>query len=84
MHLVDEAIQVADEESINTAYSLIRTEAMFVGSSSGCGAAAALKFSQEWDGTGKNIVVILPDGGRAYMSTIYDDDWLALKGVRLN
>jgi cystathionine beta-synthase len=84
MDLIDEAIQVTDEESIKTAYSLMRTEAIFVGSSSGCTAAAALRFSKEWNGAGKNIVVILPDGGRAYMSTIYDDDWLALKGILLS
>jgi cystathionine beta-synthase len=81
--LVDESILVTDEESVRTAYSLMKTEAMFVGSSSGCIAAAALKYGQSLQGEGKNIVAVLPDGGRAYMSTIYDDDWLAMKSVTL-
>lgn len=52
-------------------------EAIFAGSSSGCVVAAAVKFCQNLGGEGKNVVAILPDGGRGYMSTIYDDSWLA-------
>lgn len=77
--LVDDVIQITDTESINTAKMLLAQEGMFVGSSSGCIIAAAMKISQRLPGEGKNIVAILPDGGRGYLSTIYDDDWLKQK-----
>jgi len=79
MNLVDEVVQVNDEDAIATAKELLRTEAMFVGSSSGCIVYAALTYCRRLEGTGKNIVAILPDGGRGYVSTIYDDDWLKAK-----
>lgn len=79
MKLVDEVVQVSDENAIATAKELLRTEAMFVGSSSGCIVSAALTYCRGLEGTGKNIVAILPDGGRGYVSTIYDDEWLNAK-----
>lgn len=77
--LVDEVVQVSDTDSIEIAKELLRTEAMFVGSSSGCIVSAAVTYSEKLEGTGKNIVAILPDGGRGYVSTIYDDEWLKAK-----
>jgi cystathionine beta-synthase len=77
--LVDEVVQVSDAESVAAAKALMRDEAMFVGSSSGCIAAAALRYCEQLPGNGKNIVVILPDSGRGYLSTIYDPDWLDTK-----
>jgi cystathionine beta-synthase len=77
--LVDRALQVTDAESVETARQLFRDEAMFVGSSSGCIVSAAVKYAAELDGDNKNIVAILPDGGRGYISTIYDADWLKQK-----
>ncbi len=77
--LVDEVIQVRDEDSVQAAKALLKTEAMFVGSSSGCIAFAALQYCREVGRDGKNIVAILPDGGRGYISTIYDQSWLKTK-----
>ncbi|MBZ0185280.1 MAG: cysteine synthase family protein [Candidatus Obscuribacterales bacterium] len=77
MTLVDEVFQVEDFDSIRAAKNLFVTEAMFVGSSSGCILAAACRYSKNLAGEGRNIVVILPDGGRGYVSTVYDDEWLA-------
>ena len=74
---MDAAIQVNDEDSIRTAHQLLRKESIFVGSSSGCIAAAAVQFCDELEGEGKNVVMILADGGRGYMSTIYDESWLS-------
>lgn len=79
LSLVDACFQVSDEQSIRTAEQLLQTEAMFVGSSSGCIANAALRYCEQLPGKGKNVVVILPDGGRGYMSTIYDTTWLEQK-----
>lgn len=77
--IIDEAIQVSDGESVATAKRLLATEGMFVGSSSGCIAHAAEKFAASLPGHGLNIVVILPDSGRGYVSTVYNADWLAGK-----
>ena len=79
MSLVDDVVQVSDSESVDTAKELLQKEAMFVGSSSGCILFAALKYAQKQPGDGKNIVAVLPDGGRGYLSTIYDRDWLKTK-----
>ena len=84
LQILDDAISISDEEAIKTAYALMQKEALFVGSSSGCIMAAALRYCAELEATEArrlNIVAILPDGGRAYMSTIYDDEWLKSKNV---
>ncbi|MCA9801910.1 MAG: cysteine synthase family protein [Cyanobacteria bacterium HKST-UBA02] len=76
--LVDVVVQVTDPEAIDASKELFGKEAMFVGSSSGCILAAARTFCRGFDaGDRKNVVAILPDGGRGYVSTIYDDEWLA-------
>lgn len=77
--LVDAVVQVNDSDAIATAKELLRTEAMFVGSSSGCIVSAAVTYAEGLEGIGKNIIAILPDGGRGYVSTIYDAEWLKAK-----
>lgn len=77
--LVDDVVQVTDAASVEASKKMLSTEALFVGSSSGCIAAAAVEYCRRLDGKGKNIVLILPDGGRGYISTIYDHDWLRQK-----
>jgi cystathionine beta-synthase len=79
VNLIDDVLSVSDSESVEAAYNLMRLEGIFVGSSSGCIAAAAAKYSKKLLGTQQNIVAILPDGGRGYMTTLYDDDWLRMK-----
>lgn len=78
VNLVDDVVRVTDGEAIEASKELFAKEAMFVGSSSGCILAAARTFCRNLAGADrKNVVVILPDGGRGYVSTIYDDEWLA-------
>jgi cystathionine beta-synthase len=77
--LVDAVISVRDADAVQTAKNILKTEGMFLGSSSGCIVTAAVEYCKGLDGEGKNIVVILPDGGRGYLSTIYDDEWLRNK-----
>jgi len=77
--LVDSVIQVSDEQSVAASTALLKSEGLFVGSSSGCIAAAALTYCARLDGEPKTIVAVLPDGGRGYVSTIYDADWLRQK-----
>lgn len=81
MELVDDVISVSDRDSLAAAKQLFEKEALFVGSSSGCIAHAARQYALDLEKENKalNIVAILPDGGRSYMSTVYDPEWLALK-----
>ena len=55
---------------------LAREEALLTGGSSGLAAAAALRVA-EAAGPGAVVVVLLPDGGRGYLSKIFNDEWMA-------
>ncbi len=79
LDIVDAAIQVSDRDSVRAAHKLLATEAMFVGSSAGSILHAAVQYAEQCDSEGKNIVVVLPDGGRGYLSTIYNPEWLTEK-----
>lgn len=67
--VLDEVIAVTNEDAKATAKSLAETEALLIGISSGAAAAAALALARRPENKGKNIVVILPDGGEKYLST---------------
>ena len=55
---------------------LAREEALLVGGSCGMAVVAALRVA-EHAGPGDVIVVLLPDGGRGYLSKIFNDEWMA-------
>lgn len=68
--VVDEVIQVSIDDSIRTSRELAREEGLLVGISSGAATFAALQLAKRHENKGKNIVVILPDTGERYLSTI--------------
>ncbi len=74
--IVDQFFRISDRESFETARKLAREEGIFAGGSSGTALAAALRYAASIEES-QEIVVILPDTGRNYLSKIYNDQWLA-------
>ena len=67
-HIYDRVITVKSEEAYDTLKNLAKLEGIFVGVSSGAALYAASLLAKEEENRGKNIVVILPDGGNRYLS----------------
>jgi cystathionine beta-synthase len=72
----DEIIAVSDAESFAMTRRLAREEGLLVGGSCGMAVVAALRVAQRC-GPEDTVVVLLPDGGRGYLSKIFSDDWMA-------
>jgi cysteine synthase len=68
--IIDEVITVKNEEAFQAGRDLARTEGLLVGISSGAAVHAALQLAKRPENKGKNIVVILPDTGERYLSTL--------------
>ncbi|PWJ26293.1 cystathionine beta-synthase [Branchiibius hedensis] len=75
----DEIIAVSDAESFAMTRRLAREEGLLVGGSCGMAVVAALKHAATLPADAI-VVVLLPDGGRGYLSKIFDDDWMASYG----
>ena len=67
--LIDEIMPMAVDEAKTACRNLASREGVLVGISSGAALAAAIKLAKLEENKGKNIVVILPDGGERYLST---------------
>jgi cystathionine beta-synthase len=82
----DQIVAVSDGESFEMTRRLAREEALLVGGSSGMAVVAALQVAaafQDADPVAARdavIVVLLPDGGRGYLSKIFSDSWMRSYG----
>jgi cysteine synthase A len=68
--VVDQIIQVPNDDAIRTSRELARQEGLLVGISSGAAAHAATELAGQPENEGKIIVVLLPDTGERYLSTV--------------
>jgi cystathionine beta-synthase len=74
--ICDQVIAVSDGESFRMTRRLAREEALLTGGSCGMAVVAALRVAEQ-AGRDDVIVVLLPDGGRGYLSKIFSDEWMA-------
>ncbi|HEY9821539.1 MAG TPA: cysteine synthase A [Candidatus Sericytochromatia bacterium] len=77
---IDDAIQVDDKECIRVIYQLLQKDGLFMGGSVGINVGAAVALAKEM-GPGHTIVTILCDGGARYQSRLFNQEWLASKGL---
>ena len=77
--IADEIVEVSDKESFEMTRRLAREEGLLVGGSCGMAVVGALEVARK-AGPDDVIVVLLPDGGRGYLSKIFNDKWMARYG----
>lgn len=70
LSLVDDIEQVTNEDAVLYARRLAREEGIISGISSGAAVAVAVRLAQKTENSGKTIVVVLPDSGERYLSSI--------------
>jgi cystathionine beta-synthase len=78
--VVDRWVRVSDRDSFLTTRRLAMTEGILTGGSCGTALHAALEVAAGIDDPAAMVAVILPDGGRSYLSKIYSDAWMTEYG----
>jgi cystathionine beta-synthase len=78
--IVDRYVTVSDRDAFLTTRRLAMVEGILAGGSGGLAVHAALQVAREVDDPEALIAVILPDGGRSYLSKVYNDAWMTQHG----
>lgn len=77
--VVDEYEMVGDKDAFLMARRVVREEGVFVGGSGGMALVGALRSAVRYPDD--LVVVVIPDSGRSYISKIFDDEWMAARGM---
>ncbi|NJB97794.1 cysteine synthase A [Sphingomonas sp. ABOLD] len=77
---IDTQFRISDEEGMVWVRRLLKEEGLCLGLSSGINVAGAVRLARAL-GPGKRVATILCDTGFRYLSTLYNDEWLAAKGL---
>lgn len=77
---VDDVVRVNDKECFLMTRRLVREEGIFCGASCGAAVAGALKYLRLHDREDLNVVVILPDSAKNYLSKVFNDKWMEENG----
>jgi cystathionine beta-synthase len=78
--VVDRWIRVSDHDSFAATRRIAREEGILIGASGGMALHAALLVASELP-PDETVLVILPDGGRPYLSKVFNDDWMLVHGM---
>ncbi|MFN9618470.1 MAG: cysteine synthase A [Synechococcaceae cyanobacterium] len=81
LSLIDRVEQVSDEEAVAMARRLMREEGILAGISCGAAATAALRVARDPAFAGKTIVVVLPDSGERYLSSVLFEGMFNERGL---
>jgi cystathionine beta-synthase len=76
----DRVITVSDRDALAMTLRLAREEAVLAGGSAGIAVHAAIEIAREL-GSGKRVVVVVPDTGRNYLSTYFNEEWRRTNGL---
>ena len=77
--LLDDMVQVSDREAFLATRELALREAMLTGGSSGAALWGVRQVAAELADSAR-VVTIFPDSGLRYLSTIFSDDWMRVRG----
>jgi cystathionine beta-synthase len=77
MSVIDSIERVSDRDAFLMARRVAREEGLLVGGSSGAALVGAARVVRALGEAPALVVVVLPDSGRAYLSKIFNDDWLS-------
>jgi cysteine synthase A len=77
---VDTQFRISDEEGLEWVARLLREEGLCLGLSSGINVAGAVALGKQL-GKGSRVATILADTGFRYLSSLYNPEWLAAKGL---
>ncbi len=78
--VVDRYVTVSDRDSFLATRRLAQSEGILAGGSSGMAVHAALEVARDLQDPAAMVAVILPDGGRSYLSKVYNDAWMRQYG----
>lgn len=84
LSLVDDIAQVTNEEAVLYAQRLAKEEGILSGISCGAAVAVAVRYAKRPENAGKTIVVVLPDSGERYLSSILFEGLFDDKGIAVS